>query len=72
MILSAKEASAKYFNNHISYWKLLEMVKRKEIPSFTMGSRVFFNTDTLDKWISDKEQGTPEVEPKYGTLRRID
>jgi len=72
MILSAKETPSKYFNNHLSYWKLLEMYKRKEIPGFTIGSRVFFNTDTLDKWVANKEQGEPQIEPQYGTLRRID
>lgn len=40
--LSAREA-AKYIG--ISYWLILEVVKRKEIPCIRVGSRVLFRRD---------------------------
>jgi excisionase family DNA binding protein len=50
--LSAKEA-AKYIG--ISYWLILEIAKRKEIPCIRIGSRVLFRKDALDNWMAERE-----------------
>ncbi|GHH96658.1 excisionase family DNA-binding protein [Neobacillus kokaensis] len=50
--LSAKEA-AKYIG--ISYWLILDITKRKEIPCIRVGSRVLFRKDALDDWMEEKE-----------------
>ncbi|MBI0578612.1 excisionase family DNA-binding protein [Neobacillus cucumis] len=50
--LSAKEA-AKYIG--ISYWSILEIAKRKDIPCIRIGSRVLFRKDAIDNWMVDRE-----------------
>jgi excisionase family DNA binding protein len=51
--VKAKQA-AKYLN--ISYWKILDMVKRGEIPHIKAGKLVLFRKETLDRWIVEQEQ----------------
>ncbi len=53
--LTAKEA-AKYLG--ISYWKVLEMAKRGEIPHIRAGSRVLFRRESLDQWMLEQEQAS--------------
>ena len=55
-VMTAKEASTDYFENTVSYWKLLELVKAGKIPYFKIGSRILFNRESLDNWISDLEK----------------
>lgn len=50
--LKAKEA-AQYLG--CSYWKLLEMVKKGEIPHIRVGKLVFFRKVTLDQWLGEQE-----------------
>lgn len=73
--ITAKEA-ANYLG--ISYWLLLEMVKKNLIPCIELGignkKRKLFRVETLDKWIDEQElisvkQDTQESE--YGKLRKI-
>lgn len=51
--LSAREA-ADYIG--ISYWLLLEMTKRQEIPFIAAGSRKLFRCETLDIWLENREK----------------
>lgn len=51
--LTAKEAA---FYIGCSYWLLLEMVKRNEIPCIKAGNKKLFRAETLDKWM-DKQEG---------------
>jgi excisionase family DNA binding protein len=70
--LSAKDA-AKYIG--ISYWLILEISKRKEIPCIRVGSRVLFRRDALDNWMKDREAESIQqtyTKKGYGTLRRIE
>ena len=50
---TAKEASA-YLG--ISYWLILEMAKRGEVPHFRAGKIVLFRQQTLDDWMGWQEQ----------------
>ena len=45
---------AKYLN--ISYWKILDMVKKGEIPHIKAGKLVLFRRETLDQWLVEQEQ----------------
>ncbi len=67
------KAAAKYIG--VSYWMILEMVKRKEIPCIKCGVRKLFRIATLDKWMQDQELKAVaplEVENnEYGILRKI-
>lgn len=40
----------------ISYWLILEMAKRGEIPHIRAGSRVLFRRESLDEWMKNQEQ----------------
>lgn len=67
------EDAAKYIG--ISYWLILEMTKRNEIPFIACGGRKLFRKEALDKWMEDEEkksissEATPENQ--YGKLRKI-
>jgi excisionase family DNA binding protein len=50
--LRAKEAAA-YLG--ISYWLILELAKKKEIPHIRAGSRVLFRRESLDEWMQNQE-----------------
>jgi len=59
----------------ISYWKLLEMVKAKQIPHIRAGRRILFRVESLDRWMTNQEllNSLPEenTEKGYGKLRKI-
>lgn len=58
-ILSAKEA-AKYLG--ISYWLILELVRKKEIPHTKLSSKIIFRKDSLDNYLLESEQKSVEKE----------
>ena len=60
-VMTAKEASKDYFENTISYWKLLELAKAGKIPYFKVGSRILFKRESLDNWISDLEKDQIQI-----------
>lgn len=55
--LKSKQAAA-YLG--ISYWKILDMVKKGEIPHIKAGKLVLFRKETLDNWIVEQEQQSVE------------
>lgn len=71
--MTAKEA-AKYIG--ISYWLLLNMVKREDIPFIKCGNRKLFRKLALDNWMDQQEklvEREKEIKVnKYGVLRKID
>lgn len=70
--LTAREA-AEYLG--ISYWLLLEMCKRKEIPHIRAGARVLLRTESLDRWLTSQEAASVQVDKPAtgkGALRRIE
>ncbi|NBI07217.1 helix-turn-helix domain-containing protein [Senegalia massiliensis] len=50
--LTAKQA-ADYIG--ISYWLILELVKRKRIPCIDLGGRKLFRKKSLDDWMTKEE-----------------
>ncbi|KJS18545.1 MAG: hypothetical protein VR69_00155 [Peptococcaceae bacterium BRH_c4b] len=66
--LTAKEAAEVL---GISYWLVLELVKRKKIPAIHAGSRVLFRLESLNKWLDEQEQGSLRQEPERGKLRVV-
>ena len=65
--LTAKEA-AEYLG--VSYWLMLEMVKRRQISCIKAGhNRVLFRRASLDAWMSAQEQQS--VTPAHNGIRRI-
>jgi excisionase family DNA binding protein len=51
--LKAREAAA-YLG--VSYWLLLEMAKRGEVPHIRAGKLVLFRKEALDDWMRQQEQ----------------
>jgi excisionase family DNA binding protein len=51
--LSMQEA-ADYLG--ISYWLINQLVKRKQIPFSQVGGRYLFRAQSLDEYLSQKEQ----------------
>jgi excisionase family DNA binding protein len=45
--------AAKYIG--VSYWKLLDMVKKGEIPHIRAGKLILFRKATLDEWLREQE-----------------
>lgn len=42
----------------ISYWSILEMCKRGEIPYIPVGSRKLFRMESLTTWLAEREAST--------------
>ncbi|MEZ7892720.1 MAG: helix-turn-helix domain-containing protein [Candidatus Wallbacteria bacterium] len=42
----------------ISYWSLLEMCKRGEIPYIPIGKKRLFRQEALLRWLEEREQAT--------------
>lgn len=40
----------------VSYWLLLEMAKRGEVPHIRAGKLVLFRKEALDDWMRQQEQ----------------
>lgn len=51
-VLSAKQA-ANYLG--ISYWLILELVRKKEIPHTKLGSKIIFRKDSLNNYLLENE-----------------
>ena len=49
----AREA-AEYLG--VSYWLILEMAKRGEIPHIRAGRLVLFRKEALDRWMDEQER----------------
>lgn len=55
-VFTAKEAVSEYFNNAISYSKLLADFRQGKIPGVRISSkRILFRRDALDKWMEENE-----------------
>lgn len=52
--LTLHEAWDEVFNQKISKFKLYEMVRKKKIPHFRIGSKIFFNRSTLEIWKNEQ------------------
>ncbi|WP_017756788.1 excisionase family DNA-binding protein [Calidifontibacillus oryziterrae] len=59
----------------VSYWLLLEMAKKGQIPNIRAGKRVLFRLESLEEWMDQQEKDSitkSENEQKQGTLRKVD
>ncbi|WP_434642691.1 excisionase family DNA-binding protein [Thermoanaerobacterium thermosaccharolyticum] len=65
--MTAKEA-AQYLG--VSYWLLLEMAKRHEVPYIACGSRKLFRKEALDRWMEEQEKKALEKPIQRG-IRKI-
>lgn len=70
-LMDAREA-AKYVRV-LSYWTLLDLARRGEIPHIRVGKRIFFSIAALNKWVQNLETGgaNPEESLQRGKLRRV-
>lgn len=70
-LMDGKEA-ARYIKV-FSYWTLLDLAKRGDMPHIRVGKRVFFRRDSIDRWLKDLETGgsVKDDAPEYGKLRKI-
>lgn len=64
---TAKEA-AEYIG--ISYYTILELARKRQIPHTPVGRRKLFRKETLDKWMTDQEKLSQELESNFG-IRRV-
>ena len=58
-ILSAKQA-ANYLG--ISYWLILELVRKKEILHTKLSSKIIFRKDSLDNYLLESERKSVKKE----------
>lgn len=69
--MKAKDA-AMYLG--ISYWLLLELTKKRELPFIAAGGRKLFRKESLDLWMANREVQSVQTNPEpagYGTLRKV-
>ena len=45
---------------------IYRLIKRRKIPAFRIGSDWRFNIETIDKWRSEMETGTPNTSKDKG------
>ena len=65
--LTAKEAAAFL---GISYWLILELVKRKKLKAIHAGGRVLFRESSLISWMDSQEKEGVIIEDESPKLRR--
>jgi len=69
--MKAKDA-ARYIG--ISYWLLLEMTKKGELPFIAAGGRKLFRKESLDLWMSNQEAQSLQTKTGpvgHGALRKV-
>lgn len=66
-ILNTVEVSNEIFNGRISPWSVGQMVRKKLIPHFRIGRRVFFDEATLRQWAA--QQSIASIEPNEPAAR---
>lgn len=45
----------------ISYWLILELTKKREIPFISAGGRKLFRRESLDLWMANREAQSVQV-----------
>lgn len=45
---------------HISYWHLMDLVRRKKLPHIRLGRKVLFRLSSIKKFIDDLEATSVE------------
>ena len=62
-VMTVEEVS-EYLHVHPS--TIYRLIKRRKIPAFRIGSDWRFNIETIDKWRSEMETGTPNTSKDKG------
>ncbi|WP_433943510.1 helix-turn-helix domain-containing protein [Paenibacillus sp. SN-8-1] len=44
----------------VSTSTVYDLVRKKQIPHFRIGQKIFFRSDALDNWIMDLEKGVAQ------------
>lgn len=53
-LMGANQASKDLFDGTRSPWSLLQAARKHQIPHIRLGSRVFFNPETIREWVQVK------------------
>ncbi|WP_037351375.1 helix-turn-helix domain-containing protein [Anaeroarcus burkinensis] len=59
----------------VSSWVVRKWRLEGGLPFFQIGKRIFFNTESVGRWLKEQEQehsGLKQMPPTYGVLRRIE
>lgn len=51
-ILTAKEVSERFFDNKKSPWAVLQAAKKRQLPSFRIGRKVYFSEAEIIAYIA--------------------
>lgn len=73
LLMNAEETSIRIFNRQRSPWSLLQDAKKKRLPCLHIGTRVFFELNTLTQYL-DKQLSKSIEQPseEYDGIRKID
>lgn len=66
--ITAEEA-ANYIG--VSYWMLLEMVRKRQIPHFRVGRRVLLRKHSIDEWLNGQEESNYNHTSAEGNVKRF-
>ncbi len=69
--ITAREA-AEYLG--ISYWKLLQLAKAREVPHVRLQGRLLFRRKSLDEWLEEQEMRSVragEEAEQRGKIRKL-
>jgi len=55
----------------ITPWSIRTWRIKGNMPSFSVGKRIFFRLESVLVWIDQQEKGVIEPEPQYGVIRKI-
>lgn len=74
MALLNMEEAARYIDpsgEKITKWTIWRLYKEKKLPCVQTGRRVFFRSESIEKWLAEQEQASiqKEAEPERGKLR---
>ncbi|MBU2703178.1 hypothetical protein Ga0466249_004314 [Sporomusaceae bacterium BoRhaA] len=75
MALVNKAELAKYLDSTgkiVTDWTVFHWYKQEGMPCIRIGRRVFFQTESVEKWLHERESGDQKEKPvEYGKLRQI-
>lgn len=70
-IMTAEEVSRRFFGEKKSAWAVLTAARKRQIPSFKIGRRVYFDYAAVQKWaLRESEASMSHMTLEYG-IRRL-
>lgn len=67
-VLSEKELAVEL---GLSPWTIRTLRLQSGLPHFRTIGRVFYRLQSVLRWMNEQEEGGAEVEPTYGSIRKI-